>query len=103
MHLAGKTAQQDIMPVLCPTAMNHATTLRIMERLRADEFTYEVNAGGALPLGRHRLCSMVWRRRVYRAAQQVEVSTLRLVLSSQTLTFTVCSEAAYFLKSTFGE
>lgn len=75
-HRAGKTAQQDILPVLCPTAMNHATTLRIMERLRADEFTYEVNAGGALPLGRHGLCSMVWRRRVYRAAQQVRVSAL---------------------------
>ena len=62
------------MPVLCPAAMNHATTLRIMERLRADEFTYEVNAGGALPLGRHGLCSMIWRRRVYRGAQQVMLS-----------------------------
>ena len=61
--------------MLCPTAVNHATTLRIMERLRADEFTYEVNAGGALPLGRHGLCSMVWRRRVYRASQQVEAPT----------------------------
>ncbi len=78
MHLAGKTAQQDILPVLCPTAMNDATTLRIMERLRGDEFTYEVNAGGALPLGRHGLCSMVWRRRVYRAAQQVIVYILFL-------------------------
>jgi len=71
MHPAGRTAQQDILPVLCPAAMNHATTLRIMERLRADEFTYEVNAGGALPLGRHGLCSMIWRRRVYRTTPQV--------------------------------
>ena len=53
--------------------MNHATTLRIMERLRADEFTYEVNAGGALPLGRHGLCSMIWRRRVYRTTPQVRI------------------------------
>ena len=66
----GKTAQQDILPVLCPSAMNQATTLRIMERLRADKFTYEVNPGGALPLGRHSLCSMIWRRRVYKAGSQ---------------------------------
>ena len=57
--------------MLCPSAMNHATTLRIMERLRADEFTYQVNAAGNLPLARHGLCSMVWRRRVYRTSQQV--------------------------------
>ena len=71
----GKTAQQDILPVLCPSAMNQATTLRIMERLRADEFTYEVNPGGALPLGRHGLCSMIWRRRVYRAGSQQVLSS----------------------------
>ena len=57
--------------MLCPSAMNHATTLRIMERLRADEFTYQVNAAGSLPLALHGLCSMVWRRRVYRSSQQV--------------------------------
>ncbi len=76
MHPAGRTAQQDILPVLCPAAMNHATTLRIMERLRADDFTYEVNAGGALPLGRHGLCSMIWRRRVYRITPQVEITVV---------------------------
>ena len=57
--------------MLCPSAMNHATTLRIMERLRADEFTYQVNAAGSLPLALHGLCSMVWRRRVYKNSQQV--------------------------------
>ena len=75
LYNTGKTAQQDILPVLCPSAMNQATTLRIMERLRADEFTYEVNPGGALPLGRHGLCSMIWRRRVYKAGSQQVLSS----------------------------
>lgn len=64
--------------MLCPTAVNQASTLRIMERLRADEFTYEVNTGGALPLGRLGHCSMVWRRRVYRNAQQVGFPVCKL-------------------------
>ena len=82
---AGRTAQQDILPVLCPSAMNHATTLRIMERLRADEFTYQVNAAGNLPLALHGLCSMVWRRRVYTSSQQVTARTVSLRAGAEVL------------------
>ena len=39
----GKTALEDILPVLCPSALNHATTLRIMERLQADSYRYDIN------------------------------------------------------------
>ena len=82
---AGRTAQQDILPVLCPSAMNHATTLRIMERLRADDFTYQVNAAGNLPLAQHGLCSMVWRRRVYRSSQQVTARAVFLRVDASVL------------------
>ena len=41
--LAGKTALEDILTVLCPSALNHATTLRIMERLQADSYRYDIN------------------------------------------------------------
>ena len=40
---AGKTALEDILPVLCPSALNHATTLRVMERLQADSYRYDIN------------------------------------------------------------
>jgi hypothetical protein len=41
--LAGKTALEDIQPLLCPGALRHPTTLRIMERLQADGFAYDIN------------------------------------------------------------
>lgn len=61
--------------MLCPAAMNHATTLRIMERLIADEFRYEVNMG-PLPLGApaSELRSIVWKRRVHRRSSDGEGS-----------------------------
>jgi hypothetical protein len=49
--------------------MNHTTTLRIMERLQADELCFEVSSCGNLPLGGHSgqgLRSMLWKRRVHR-------------------------------------
>ncbi|EIE23510.1 hypothetical protein COCSUDRAFT_63046 [Coccomyxa subellipsoidea C-169] len=72
----GKSALEDILPVLCPAAMNHATTLRIMERLIADEYRYEVNLGGPLPLG-PALRSLTWKRRVYRRSADGEASQAR--------------------------
>lgn len=69
MELArtGKGALEDILPVLCPAAMNHPTTLRIMERFIADEFRYEVSTGGPLPLGvAPALRSILWKRSVGR-------------------------------------
>ncbi len=78
--------------MLCPSAMNHATTLRIMERLRADEFTYQVNPVGNLPLALHGLCSMVWRRRVYRSSQQVTDCAVFLIVDAEQ----VCLKMAVF-------
>lgn len=68
---AGKQALKDIRAILCPAAMSHATTLKVMERLNTDEFKYEVNIGGPLPLGavaaqaQPRLRSILWKRRIY--------------------------------------
>ena len=66
--------------MLCPAAMNHATTLRIMERLIADEFRYEVNMGHPLPLGApdSGLRSIVWKRRVHRRSSDGERSQVCL-------------------------
>ncbi|BDA47405.1 Crossover junction endonuclease EME1B [Coccomyxa sp. Obi] len=75
----GKKALEDIRTVLCPAAMSHATTLKVMERLIADEFKYEVNIGGPLPLGAAAgsvptLRSILWKRRIYPRRSDAEES-----------------------------
>ncbi len=72
---AGKEALKDIRAVLCPAAMGHATTLKVMERLITDEFKYDVNIGGPLPLGAAvGLRSVLWKRRIYPRRNDAEES-----------------------------
>ena len=75
VHCAGKQALKDIRALLCPAAMSHATTLKVMERLNTDEFKYEVNIGGPLPLGAAAgLRSILWKRRIYPRRNDAEES-----------------------------
>ena len=99
MHLAGKTAQQDILPVLCPTAMNrrdhaahHGAPARLMNSPTRSM------RGAPSTLGRHGHCSMVWRRRVYRSSPAGKiVSTLFLNGSLDTIRCAIHSPAARHL------